>query len=232
MTGAQYRSRGGCEVEASARTRRIRGEGSKPQARRNQSRSLRKNRGATKVQQGAQWTGIEQSEDNRKMIESMSEGSDVDMERTLQNCRAAGYEVLGWDEERVETMERGLWWAMEARRKGRDRVTANRRNGESAGSALKRRGTVRGDANTEHGRAGRDEWLRGGEDGRGSAGLVRGRDERCRTDETSCKGTRKGNGGKEENGCKGGSGSKGARQREEEERAQVAPHMAAGASHL
>ena len=35
-----------------------------------------------------------------------------------------------------------------------------------------------------------------------------------------------------ENECKGGSGSKGARQREEEERAQVAPHMVAGASHL
>ena len=38
---------------------------------------------------------IEENEDSRKMIESMSEGSDEDMERTLQNYRTAGYEVLG-----------------------------------------------------------------------------------------------------------------------------------------
>ena len=49
----------------------------------------------------------------------MSEGSDVDMEQTLQNYRTAGRDVLEWDQEQVEMMERGLRWAVEARRKGR-----------------------------------------------------------------------------------------------------------------
>ena len=40
--------------------------------------------------------------------------------------------------------------------------------------------------------------------GRGSTGLVRGRDERCRADETSRKGKGKGNGGKGEHEGKGG----------------------------
>ena len=45
---------------------------------------------------------------------------------------------------------------------------------------------------------------------RGSAGLVRGRDERCRTDEISGKGRGKGeHGGKGRFGSKGGLGSKG-----------------------
>ena len=49
--------------------------------------------------------------------------------------------------------------------------------------------------------------------GRGSAGLVRGGDERCRTDETSRKGKGKGNGGKgEHDGKAGGGGSKGRQQ--------------------
>ena len=34
-------------------------------------------------------------EDNRKMIESMSEGSDAEIEQELQNCGTAGREVLG-----------------------------------------------------------------------------------------------------------------------------------------
>ena len=40
--------------------------------------------------------------------------------------------------------------------------------------------------------------------GRGSAGLVKGRDERCQADETSRKGKGKGNGGKGEHEGKGG----------------------------
>ena len=44
--------------------------------------------------------------------------------------------------------------------------------------------------------------------GRGSAGLVRGGDERCRTDETSRKGKGKGNGGKGEHDGKAGGGWK------------------------
>ena len=48
--------------------------------------------------------------------------------------------------------------------------------------------------------------------GRGSAGVVRGGDERHWTDESSRKGKGKGNGGKGEHGRKGGAGSKGTRQ--------------------
>ena len=63
---------------------------------------------------------LEENEDNRKMIETMSEGSDVDMEQTMQNYRTACRDVLEWDQEQVGMMERGLRWAVEARRKRRE----------------------------------------------------------------------------------------------------------------
>ena len=62
---------------------------------------------------------LEENEDNRKMIESISEGSDFEVEQALQNYRTAGREVLGWDQGQADLMERGLRWAAEARRKGR-----------------------------------------------------------------------------------------------------------------
>ena len=37
---------------------------------------------------------LEENEVIRKMIESMSEGSDAKMEQELQNCRSTGREVL------------------------------------------------------------------------------------------------------------------------------------------
>ena len=66
---------------------------------------------------------LEENEDNRKMIESMSEGSDTEMEQEMQNYRTACREVLGWSQEQVEMMERGLRWAVEAKRKGRETQT-------------------------------------------------------------------------------------------------------------
>ena len=66
--------------------------------------------------------------------------------------------------------------------------------------------------------------------GRGSAGFVRRGDERRRTDETSGTGKGKRNGGKGEHECRRGSGSKRAKQREEEEQVHVAPNMGAGGS--
>ena len=62
---------------------------------------------------------LEESEDNRKMIESIFDGSDVEVELALQNYRTAGREVLGWDQGQADLMERGLRWAVEARRKER-----------------------------------------------------------------------------------------------------------------
>ena len=71
--------------------------------------------------------------------------------------------------------------------------------------------------------------------GRGSAGLVRGGDEKRRADETSRKGKGKGKGGKGEHEGKGGGfGRKGKQQetREEEEgTVRMAPNMGAGGSH-
>ena len=71
--------------------------------------------------------------------------------------------------------------------------------------------------------------------GRGSAGLVRGGDERCWADETNRKGKGKGNGGKGEHEGKGGGfGHKGKQQEKrerEEEQVRMAPNMGAGGSH-
>ena len=66
---------------------------------------------------------LEENEDNRKMVESMSEGSETEMEHEMRNYRTACREVLGWSEEQVEMMERGLRWAVEAKRKGRETQT-------------------------------------------------------------------------------------------------------------
>ena len=62
---------------------------------------------------------LEENEDNRKMIESICEGSDVEVEQAQQNYMTAGREVLGWDQGQADLMERGLRWAVEARRKER-----------------------------------------------------------------------------------------------------------------
>ena len=62
---------------------------------------------------------LQEDEDNRKMIESICEGRNVEVEQALQNYRTAGCEVLGWDQGQADLMERGLRWAVEARRKER-----------------------------------------------------------------------------------------------------------------
>ena len=115
---------------------------------------------------------IEENEDSRKMTESMSEGSDEDMERTLQNCRTAGYEVLGWSQEQVEMMERGLRWAVEARRKGRRQQEEEQRRRGEQGHHLGQEQSKQG----KHMRCGDEEQFEEAEvrTGRGSAGLVRG----------------------------------------------------------
>ena len=114
-------------------------------------------------------------------------------------------------------MERGLRWAVEARRKGRrQQEKEQRRQGEPG-------------QKTEQEHSKQDKQVRFGEEqqlgktgvenasepeamgrmtelrtGRGSTGLVRGREERFRADETSKKGKGKGNGGKGEHEGKGG----------------------------
>ena len=105
-------------------------------------------------------------------------------EHEIQCFRKQLQEQSGIEEERAKVMEWGMRWAVEARKRGRGAEQEQRR-----------------------------QEVQGQNTGRGSAGLVRGGDERCRTDETSRKGKGKGNGGKgEHDGKTGGAGSKGRQQ--------------------
>ena len=72
----------------------------------------------------------EEDEGNRKFTQGISEGSDVEMEQTLQIYRAAGREALRWNQEQEVMMEFGIRWAVEARRKGRQQGEEQRRQQE------------------------------------------------------------------------------------------------------
>ena len=124
---------------------------------------------------------IEESEDNRKMIENICEGNDVEVEQALQNYRAAGREVLGWDQGQADLMERGFRWAVEARRRGRrQQEEEQRRRGEQE----QRRQAEQGQK-TEQEQGNQGKQVRFGEEqqlvktgaenaGEPSAGFVRG----------------------------------------------------------
>ena len=198
---------------------------------------------------------LEENEDNRKMIESMSEGSDVDMEQTLQNYRTACRDVPGWDREQVGMMERGLRWAVEARRKERREEQEQRRQEEQEEQRREEQEQRRQEEQEETRAESTDEpevTSRPVEvrTGRGSAGLVRGGDGRHLADESNRKGKGKGNGGKGEHGGKGGVQVEEEEHRwdakrkvvrmmkreedqeaNEEEQGRVAPNMEAGGSH-
>ena len=144
----------------------------------------------TKDQKDALIQTIERNEGYRKLITTISEAEN--WEHEIQCFRKQLQEQSGIEEERAKVMEWGMRWAVEARRRGRGAEQEQRRQEEQR----QRRHEEQGQ-NT----------------GRGSAGLVRGGDERCRTDETSRKGKGKGNGGKgEHDGKAGGVGSKGRQQ--------------------
>ena len=144
----------------------------------------------TKDQKDALIQTIERNEGYRKLITTITEAEN--WEHEIQSFRKQLQEQSGIEEERAKVMEWGMRWAVEARRRGRGAEQEQRRQEEQR----QRRHEEQGQ-NT----------------GRGSAGLVRGGDERCRTDETSRKGKGKGNGGKgEHDGKAGGAGSKGRQQ--------------------
>ena len=150
---------------------------------------------------------LEENEDNRKMVESISEGSDVEVEQALQNYRTAGSEVLGWNQGQADLMECGLRWAVEVRRKGRrQQEKEQRRQGEQGQhpgqeECKQDKQVDLGDEEQARAKSTGEPEVMGRlaevRTGRGSSGLVRGRDERCRADETR-KGKGKGNGGKGE----------------------------------
>ena len=143
---------------------------------------------ATQAQKDVMIQLFEENDAYRKMITMISEAEDEEHEiqrfgKQLQS---------GVDEERAKLMKLGMRWAVEARKRGRGAEQEQRRQEEQR----QRRHEEQGQ-NT----------------GRGSAGLVRGGDERCQTDETSRKGKGKGNGGKGEHDGKAvGTGSKGRQQ--------------------
>ena len=162
---------------------------------------------------------LEETEEYRKIVEDVSGGSDVDVERKMRH-----WARILQERPRGDVLECGLRWAVEARRKGRDKQQEQRRRGEQE----QRRQAEQG-RNTEQEHSKQGKQVRFGEEqqlgktgaenagepevmdittevrtGRGSTGLVRGGDERCRADETSRKGKGKGNGGKGQHEGKGG----------------------------
>ena len=186
---------------------------------------------------------LEESDEFQKNMECVSEGSEGEVQQKVQNYLACMQKVSWMNKEQFEHLESGVWQAVEARRKGRDEQQEQRRRGEQE----QWRQTEQGQ-NTEQEQSKQGKQVRFGEEqqlgktgaenagepevmdrttevrtGRGSTGLVRGGDERCRADETS-KGKGKGNGGKGEHESKGGGFGK-------EERDRVAPNMGAGGSH-
>ena len=102
------------------------------------------------------------------MIESICEGSDVEVEQALQNYRTASREVLGWDQGQADLMERGLRWAVEARRKGRRQQDEERwqrrqeEQGRNSGQEQHEKARFRekeqSDVTSTDGRTERDEW--------------------------------------------------------------------------
>ena len=177
---------------------------------------------------------LEENEGYRKIVKMISEGSDEDY--WMQCFRAELHEKSGLDEDQMKVLECGIRRAVEARRK--ERSEEKRRQEQEEQRRQAEQGQTTEQEQSKQGkqvRFGEEQQLgkTGAENadepevmgrktevrtGRGSDGLVRGRDERCRADETR-KGKGKGNGGKGEHQGKGGGfGHKGNTQRRERER--------------
>ena len=187
---------------------------------------------------------LERNEGYREIIKMISETGDE--EHGMRCFRVLLQQELGSNEETMKVMEWGVRWAVEARRKGRDEQQEQRRQTEQ-GEKTEQEQSKQG----KQVRFGEEQQLEktGAENvgepevmgrttevrtGRGSAGLVRGGDERYWADETS-KGKGKGNGGKGEHEGKGGGFGHNGKQQETrergEERVRMEPNMGAGGSH-
>ena len=179
---------------------------------------------------------MEGNEEFQKIIDWVSEGSEGEVQQKVQSYLAT-IRMSWMSKEQFEYLESGVWRAIEARRKERREEHKQRRQEEQElGEEEKPLEETRAESTDEPEVAGRLVEVR---TGRGSAGLVRGGDERNWADESNRKGKGKGNGGKGEHGSKGGAGSKGTQQVEnltmdgdqEDKRGRVAPNMGAGGSH-
>ena len=185
---------------------------------------------------------LEETEEYRNIVAYVSEGTDFDVEWKMRHWVSKLQERPGGD-----IVECGLRWAVEARRTETGEKQEQRRQAEQ-GQNTKQEQSKQG----KQVRFGAEQQLvkTGAENacepevtgrttevrtGRGSAGIVRGGDERCRADETNRKGKGMGNGGEGEHEGKGGGfGHKGKQQEtreREEEQVRMAPNMEAGSSH-
>ena len=194
---------------------------------------------ATQAQKDEMIQLFEENNAYWKMITMISEAEDEEYEiqrfgKQLQS---------GVNEERAKLMDLGMRWAVEARKRGRGAEQRQRRQEEQR----QRRHEEQGQNTGKQVRFGEEEqtketWaestdkleatrrLTEVQTGRGSVGLVRGGDERCRTDETSRKGKGKGSGGKGEHEGKGGGFRHNGKQQQmrERERERKGPN---GAKH-
>ena len=123
---------------------------------------------------------IQENELYHKIIECVSEGSEGEVRQKVQSY-LAGIQKLSWvNKEQLEHLEGGVRRAAEAKRRGR-------------GTKRKQTAEKEQSEETRAQRTDEQEAMSGLEEvrtGRGSAGLVRGREDRCQTDETGGKSER------------------------------------------
>ena len=161
---------------------------------------------------------MEENEEYQKTIEWVSEGSGGEVQQKVQSYLAEIW--MSWmSKETFEHLEGGVWRAVEARRKERGEEQEQRRqeeheqiSGQEQGKKLRLSEEepfeeTRAESTDEPEVTGRLAEVR---TGKGSAGFVRGEDERCWTNESRRKGRGKGHEGKGEHGNEGGQGCKDA----------------------
>ena len=133
---------------------------------------------------------LEENEEYQKIIEGVSEGSEGEVQQKVQNYLAHIQKMSWMNKEQSEDLKSGVWQAVEARRKGKGEEQEQRRQteqGQNTGQEQSKQGKhvrlgqedqlkqTRVESTDEPEVTGRTTEVR---TGRGSAGLVRGRDER------------------------------------------------------
>ena len=71
---------------------------------------------------------IEENKGYRRFVENMSKGSEIHMEQTMQGYLAKARLGMVWDQGQTGMLESAMWWAVEAKRKARDKERRQDRN--------------------------------------------------------------------------------------------------------
>ena len=212
----------GCTTQVTSRLRgggRHKNKRSMTETKRNVDESRRKDQQVgsmsdkcqemTKDQKDALIQTIERDEGYRRLITTISEAEDWEYKIRCFGKQLQEKSEIG--QERAKVMEWGMRCAVEARKRRRDEE-----QGQSMGQEQDKKDKQLhfGEEEPFGGAESTDEpkvmsRLEEVRTGRGSACLIQGKDEKCPTNETCRKGKGKGNGGKGEHGCKGGTGNKG-----------------------